>query len=98
MKKTTTNAKQGKGTKAKGAKANGKPSQLSAAVTVLQRTKQPMNVKDLVAYMTEKKLWVSPAGKTPAATLSAALQKEIKTKGKESRFVKADRGLFALAK
>jgi hypothetical protein len=81
-----------------GTKKNGKISQLDAAAAVLKRTKQPMNCKDLVEYMTTKKLWVSPKGKTPAATLSAALQREIKVKGKESRFVKADRGMFALAR
>jgi len=38
----------------------------------------------------------SPA-KTPANSLHAAMQREIRTKGPASRFVKAERGKFALA-
>ena len=38
----------------------------------------------------------SPNGQTPAATLYSAILREINTKGKESRFKKADRGLFAI--
>jgi len=46
--------------------------------------------------MAAKKYWTSPGGLTPDATLSAAIQREISLKGKESRFRKADRGLFEL--
>jgi hypothetical protein len=38
------------------------------------------------------------SGKTPAATLSAAIGHEIKTKGTAARFQKMGRGTFALAK
>ncbi|XVJ61105.1 MAG: hypothetical protein HEQ23_11790 [Tepidisphaera sp.] len=44
--------------------------------------------------MAAKGLWTSPGGKTPAATLYAAIVREITTKGKDARFRKADRGLF----
>jgi len=37
----------------------------------------------------------SPNGKTPHATLYSAIIREIATKGKEARFVKKDRGMFA---
>jgi hypothetical protein len=37
-------------------------------------------------------------GATPAATLYSAILREIKAKGKESRFVKTERGKFGLAK
>ena len=37
----------------------------------------------------------SPGGKTPHATIYAAMVREIKQKGREARFVKKDRGLFA---
>ncbi len=45
--------------------------------------------------MAAKGYWKSPGGKTPAATLSAAMTREINTKGKIARFKKVDRGLFA---
>lgn len=46
--------------------------------------------------MAAKALWSSPNGQTPAATLYSAILREINTKGKESRFKKADRGLFTM--
>ncbi|MBL9147340.1 MAG: restriction endonuclease, partial [Phycisphaerae bacterium] len=36
------------------------------------------------------------SGKTPHATLYAAMIREIAAKGKDARFKKSDRGLFAL--
>jgi len=39
----------------------------------------------------------SPNGQTPAATLYSAILREINTKGKESRFKKANRGLFTIS-
>jgi len=41
--------------------------------------------------------WTSPGGKTPHATLYSAILREINLKGKGSRFVKTDRGLFKAA-
>jgi len=38
----------------------------------------------------------SPSGQTPAATLYSAILREIKTKGKDARFKKSDRGLFVI--
>jgi len=35
---------------------------------------------------------------TPAATLNAAIIREVKVKGREARFKKTGRGLFAAAK
>lgn len=81
---------------AKPAKENAKrPSALDAAATVLAASKEPLRTKDLVEQMAAKGLWSSPSGKTPEATLHAALMREINTKGGASRFKKADRGLFA---
>ena len=48
----------------------------------------------LIDAMAEQHLWSSPGGKTPEATLYAAMLREITAKGKESRFKKVDRGLF----
>jgi hypothetical protein len=39
----------------------------------------------------------SPGGKTPSQTLCASILRDIR-KGTDARFVKADRGTFALAK
>ena len=89
-KKATTK----KATKKKPAK---KRSQLDAAVQVLTRSKKPMSCKELVDAMAKRKLWSSPNGKTPHATLYAAILREINTKGKDARFKKVDRGQFALA-
>jgi HB1, ASXL, restriction endonuclease HTH domain len=41
--------------------------------------------------------WTSPAGKTPQATLYAAIAKEIRTKKDQARFRKTGPGRFALA-
>ena len=74
-----------------------KRSQLDAAVQVLTRSKKPMSCKELVDAMAKRNLWSSPNGKTPHATLYAAILREINTKGKDARFKKVDRGQFALA-
>ena len=56
-----------------------------------------MNCTAMVEAMQAKGYWTSPAGKTPHQTLNASVLREIAKKGKEARFVKADRGTFALA-
>jgi hypothetical protein len=48
--------------------------------------------------MAEQGLWSSPNGKTPHATLYAAMMREARDKGIASRFEKVDRGLFAAHK
>ena len=72
-------------------------SALDAAAQVLQKADMPMTSKALIAAMAEQKLWSSPNGKTPHATLYAAMLREISAKGAKSRFRKADRGLFEFA-
>ena len=52
---------------------------------------------ELIAAMAGRGYWTSPAGKTPQATLYAALAREIKTKKDRPRFRKSGRGKFALA-
>ena len=71
---------------------------LEAAAQVLAKAEKPMGAKDLIAAMAEQHLWTSPTGKTPHATLSAAIHREIATKGEAARFKKADRGLFVFNK
>jgi hypothetical protein len=87
-------------TKAKKAKEpkSKKTSALDAAVRVLEEAGQPMTCLEMIEAMTAKKYWTSPKGLTPAATLYSAVLREIKAKGKESRFVKTERGRFGLTK
>ena len=75
----------------------GKLSGLDAAAKVLADSGKPMRVGEMVEAMTKKGLWTSPNGKTPEATVYAAIIREIRDKGVESRFAKKDRGLFAAA-
>lgn len=71
-----------------------KLSAIDAAAKVLAAAKEPMNCKELIEAMAKKKLWTSPGGKTPHATLYSAILREIQTKGKDARFKKAERGKF----
>ncbi len=89
--------KKGKGKKAKATKEP-KPKKLSAldaAAQVLAETGQPMNTREMIETLAAKKLWTSPGGKTPHATLYSAILREINEKGKDARFVKTERGKFA---
>jgi Mg-chelatase subunit ChlI len=70
-------------------------SALDAAATVLAKAGKPMRAQELIAAMTEKGLWTSPGGKTPHATLYAAMMREARDKKADSRFRKTDRGQFA---
>lgn len=88
---------------AKNAKAEtgAKPTKLSAldaAAKVLASVDGSMNTKELVEMMAARGLWTSPGGKTPHATLYAAILREITTKGKEARFAKTTKGHFAATK
>lgn len=82
------------GKKVKAPKAK-RVSALDAAAMVLADAGKPMQAKDLIGTMAARGLWTSPGGKTPEATLYAAMMREINTKNGESRFKKVDRGLFA---
>jgi hypothetical protein len=68
---------------------------LDAAAEILKGASYPMSAKELVAAMEEAGLWKSPAGKTPANSLSAALNRN---SAKENpRFQKTGKGMFSLA-
>ena len=86
--------KKGNAKKAKDAKPK-KLSALDAAAKVLAEGGQPMNTREMIETLAAKKLWTSPGGKTPHATLYSAILREINEKGKDSRFVKTERGKFA---
>ena len=95
-----------KGRKAKGEKAPKTPkapkpkrvSALDAAAQVLAASEVPMRAKEMIAAMEAKKLWTSPGGKTPEATLYAAIVREIAAKGTAARFKKHERGVFVAGK
>lgn len=75
-----------------------KVSALDAAAQVLAKADKPMRSQELITAMAEGGLWTSPDGKTPHATLYAAMLREINAKGKAARFTKTDRGLFEISK
>ncbi len=81
------------------AKPNKRPraSGLNAAAQVLAKSKEPMSCTDLTKRILDQGLWKT-SGKTPAATINAAILREIKAKGSASRFRKTGRGLFAAGK
>ena len=69
-------------------------SALDAAAQVLAASDVPMRAKEMIAKMEAKSLWKSPGGKTPEATLYAAIIREIAAKGDKARFKKHDKGVF----
>ncbi len=97
--------KPGKGAKAKAPKA-AKPTKepkakrmsgLEACAKVLAESKEPMGAKAMVEEALKRGLWKT-GGKTPEATIYAAIIRDIAARRKESRFRKVERGLFAAAK
>ena len=71
---------------------------LDAAAIVLADAGKPMRSKDLIAEMAKRGLWTSPGGKTPEATLYAAILREIGAKGTAARFARAGKGEFTSTK
>ncbi len=106
---TPAAAKAAKGAKAKAA-PKAKPAKapkpaktkkvscIDAAAQVLAGSKVPMRATEMIAEMEKKGLWTSPGGKTPEATLYAAIIREIAAKGTAARFKKQDRGVFVAGK
>ena len=71
-------------------------SALDAAAKVLAESGEPLTSKEMIDAMAAKGYWTSPGGKTPQATLYAAILREIHTKGADARFTKTERGHFTL--
>ncbi|MCW5769674.1 MAG: winged helix-turn-helix domain-containing protein [Phycisphaeraceae bacterium] len=70
-------------------------SSLDAAARVLgtlhaREARTGLTATELIERMATAGLWTSPGGKTPAATLYAAMTREIAAKGTASRFARAD--------
>jgi len=76
-------------------KADRKPSGLDLAAKVLADAGEPLKAKQ-IAERAIAAGWKTN-GKTPEATLYAAMTREIAKKGDAARFRKADRGLFEAA-
>jgi hypothetical protein len=95
--KTSPAAKGKAAKKAASSKASpsAKLSAIAAAARVLSETGREMTCPELIEAMAAKRYWTSPGGKTPAATLYASIYQEIKSKGKDARFRKTERGKFA---
>lgn len=74
------------------AKADRKPSGLDLAAKVLADASEPLAAK-AIAERAIAAGWQT-SGKTPQATLYAAMLREIAKKGDTARFRKVDRGLF----
>jgi len=70
---------------------------LDAAAKVLEEADEPLSCKAIVERAFQKGYWQSE-GKTPAATVYAAILREIQNKGDDARFRKVGRGKFTLAK
>jgi len=77
--------------KAKAAKPKGerKPGCLDAAIHVLQEAGKPLQCGDIVKTAIEKGYWQTK-GATPAATLYAAIIREVAAKGAKARFRRAE--------
>ena len=80
----------------RGANGAKRPSGLDAATQVLAEAKEPLGAKEMVERMLAKGIWQT-TGRTPAATIYAAIIREIADKGAQSRFRKTARGMFELA-
>jgi hypothetical protein len=72
-----------------------KLSALDASAKVLAEMGTAMSCQEMIEVMAQKGYWASPNGRTPAATLYAAILRETRGKGADSRFKKTERGKFA---
>ena len=100
MAKTKASSSRTKKAAAKAAKLKREPATkrvrgLDLAAKVLASAKEPLNAKT-IAERAIAAGWKT-SGATPHATLYAAMIREIAAKGKDARFRKTDRGLFAAA-
>ncbi len=91
--KTKTKAK-AKGKRSEAKSQDGQLSWLNAAAKVLAEKGEPMTCKEMIEAMASKGYWTTPGGKTPHATLYSSIAREIRDKGKDSRFKKSERGKF----
>jgi hypothetical protein len=96
VKAATASEKTAKAPKAAKPPKEKRLSGLDLAAKVLVESKEPLNAK-AIAERAIAAGWKT-SGKTPHATLYAAIIREIAAKGKDARFIKTERGLFAAGK
>ena len=94
MSKSKKTASKPKTAKAPKAEKSKRISAINAAAQILKASGQAMRAQEMIAAMAERGLWSSPGGKTPHATLYAAILREINTRGADARFRKVERGKF----
>jgi len=71
---------------------------LDATAMILREKHKPMSTREIVEAVVAQRLW-TPSGKTPWLTLHSALTRDIKSKGRHSRFTRSpERGKFILRK
>lgn len=68
---------------------------LDASETVLRDEGKPLHYREITERILKRKLW-SSEGKTPEATIAAALAMDLQECGEESRFVRVSPGIFTL--
>ena len=66
-----------------------------AAYQILKNVGKPLGANEITSLALKQEL-ISTKGKTPSATMGARLYVDVKRKGIESKFVKVNRGRFAL--
>ncbi len=88
----TASAKTAPAKKATAKRSSSRPSGLDLAAKVLAEAGEPLGAKDIAKRVIAAG-WAT-SGKTPHATLYAAIAREITVKGSDSRFAKTGRGLF----
>lgn len=81
--------------KPRGKDASKRLSALDAAAQVLRAlspkdARLGLSASELIERMAAAGLWTSPSGKTPAATLYAAMIREVTSKGDAARFVRLE--------
>ena len=79
-----------------GLRFKGQMSGLDAALRILAESEKPLNAGAITKVAIEQGLW-APEGQTPASTMSALLQAEVK-KGEKARFTKVAAGLYTIRK
>ena len=92
-----TSKKAAKKTSKAKADTDTKMSCLDAAAKVLAESRDALNTTEMFDAMVKKGYWKSDAP-TPQNTIYSAILREIKVKGKDSRFCKVERGRFGLSK
>lgn len=68
---------------------------LTAVETVLKEAGEPLHYGEITKRLLEHGLWTT-TGRTPEATVNAQLAVDIKRRGENSKFRRADKGIFAL--